>query len=321
MPPKISGDMEERFSGKDLDIYKELLENYWVKGYLSDLELKKLEQKKLKLNLPEELTRKMEKEVEDKARERARLDIIDMGISHYRTSLEHMWKKTYLTEEDKRLIAAQREEYKLPEAIARQIEKEVEINASINSNIEKKKLIKKSLTDYKVFLERLWAKGYLSDKDNEVIESYEKKHNLPVKEAADINSTLKKKYGVSINSNIKKISTIGKKNLTDRLNLKSYIHNNTSKYTTFVSREKELEELLSYYMSADKNEQVMVKWALINSISPLKDKLKKGELEWATPSFIKSLKKARTVMPEDRKELIAILDAIIKGVSKKDKNS
>ena len=283
---------EERFTGKSLDIYKSLLEDYWVKGYLSDKELKELEQKKRDLNLPEELTQKIELEVEErvKARERSRLDIIDMAVTHYRNSLEDIWKKGYLTEEDKLAITACREEYGLPEDVANQIEKEVEISAGI----KEKKRLKMVQAEYMDLLERLWMKGFLSENDTELIKQYKMKNRISEGEIEEIDRKFEKEYKSVVEKNIDKIGKISEQNISDRLAIKSYIRTeDNSKYTTFVSREKELEELLSYYMSFDDAGQDMVKFALINTFKSIKEKIHQGDFEWATPSFLKTLRKAR----------------------------
>jgi len=300
----------ERFTGQDLDNYRGLLEDYWIKGYLSDNDLKDLEQKKEELRLPEELTEKIAKEVEDKvkARERSRLDIIDMAVTNYRTFLENIWKKGYLTEDEDKLVASQRDEYRLPEDVAHQIEKEVEINITI----KEKKRLKKALTDYQELLEKLWMKGFLSEKDSEVLRDYKIKNRLPQREISEINRKFEKEYRLRTEQKNVKNDKVIEENLSDRLSVRPPVGNDGTKYTTFVSREKELEELLSYYMYFDDAGQDMVKWALINTFKSLREQLHQGKKDWATPSFLKTLRRARVLMPEDKKELIELLDAILK---------
>ena len=65
-------------------------------------------------------------------------------------------------------------------------------------------------------------------------------------------------------------------------------------------------------ISHDDVEPDMVKFALINTFESIKEKIHRGDFEWATPSFLKTLRKARSVMPEERKDFIALLDYILK---------
>jgi len=89
------------------------------------------------------------------------------------------------------------------------------------------------------------------------------------------------------------------------------INEDDESYTSFVSKERELDELLKYYMSSNKSEEDMVEWALLNTFGSLKQKLEDGDTEWVTSSFLQSLKRARKMMPLDKVKMINLLDEII----------
>lgn len=321
---------EEKYSPEDLSIYKNTMENFWSKGYLTDGEVNELENLKIKLNLPDNLIRTIQKEVEEniKARERDKLDIIDMAVTNYKTLLENIWSKGYLTEKDKETIAIQRKDFEFPENIILQIEKEVESKAK---HTEEEKT-KTAVNSYGNLLEKLWHKGFLSDKDTKTIEDFKSTIKIPTEKFKEIDTRFEQKYKTvpAIDTQLIKTISEGEKTKVSKkpeaVNAKkrkaptaSLSKKDAKKepqsYTTFVSRERELDELLKYYMSSDKSEQDMVEWALLNTFGSLKQKLKEGDREWVTPSFLKSLKRARTLMPEDKRKMIKLLDGIIIDLS------
>lgn len=99
------------------------------------------------------------------------------------------------------------------------------------------------------------------------------------------------------------------------LGSKKDIKKDMQSYTNFLSSERELDELLKYYMSSDKSEQNIVEWALLTTLGSLKQKLQEGDHEWATPSFLESLKRARNLMLKDKVKMINLLDDIITYLS------
>jgi len=67
-------------------------------------------------------------------------------------------------------------------------------------------------------------------------------------------------------------------------------------------------------MSSDKMEQNMAVWALLNIFKFLKQSLNEGDTEWATPSFIRSLKRAREIIPKDKIRIINLIDSILNNL-------
>jgi hypothetical protein len=116
--------------------YKKFLEEVWNKEYQTDEELKALEDKKISLCLPEDIVMKIEKEVDNKLRDRekAKLEFLDIGLTNYRALLKNLWSKGYLTEEDRKYLTMQKETYDLPASILSQLEKDFEDLASIKKS-------------------------------------------------------------------------------------------------------------------------------------------------------------------------------------------
>jgi len=116
--------------------YRKFLEDVWNKEYQTDEELKALEDKKIELCLPDDIVIKIEKEVDMKLRDRekAKLELLDIGLTNYRALLKNLWSKGYLTEDDRKYLNMQKETYDLPVSILGQIEKDFEDLASIKQS-------------------------------------------------------------------------------------------------------------------------------------------------------------------------------------------
>ncbi len=299
---------------KASDHFREFLEKLWSKTYITDKEQKEIELMKQKLQLPEHVSRHIEREMERenedrvKARETYRMDVMDMAITSYTTLLENLWNKGYLTEEDKKYMKLQKEEYNLPGDISEQIEKDVESNVKAQD----KERVEKALKGYRELLNDYWRKGFLSQKEKEGLEKYRIQNRLPEERILVIEKDIKNRFFKN------KIELAINKEGHDMADIDDWPVEDYSKPSvpSFVSREKELEELLSYAMSSDKMEQDMAFWALLNTFENLIKELNADKRDWATPSFVKSLRKAKHIIPKEKARLISLIDNIFKGLTR-----
>lgn len=294
--------------------YRQFLDRLWSKTYVTDKEQKEIDLMKKKLHLPEDISLNIEREVERenedrlKARETYRMDVMDMAITSYTTLLENLWNKGYLTEEDKKYMQMQKEEYNLPGDISEQIEKDVEATVKAKD----KERIEKAIKEYKELLNDYWNKGFLSQKEKETLEKYRIQNRLPDEKILSIEKDIKNRYYKN------KIELAINKEGPARADSDNWPVEDYRKpsYPSFVSREKELEELLSYAMSSDKMEQDMAFWALLNTFETLIKELNMDKRDWATPSFVKSLRKAKHIIPKEKARLISLIDNIFKGLTR-----
>ncbi|MEQ8187650.1 MAG: protein kinase [Candidatus Eremiobacterota bacterium] len=292
--------------------YRQFLERLWTKTYITDKEQQEIELMKKKLNLSEDISQNIEREVERenedriKARETYRLDVMDMAITSYTTLLENLWNKGYLTEEDKKYMKIQKEEYNLPADISEQIEKDVETALKAKD----KERIEKALKGYRDLLNDYWRKGFLSLKEKEALEKYRVENRVPDEKILSIEKDIKNRYYKN------KIELAINKEGPDQADIDDWPLEDYTSNSSFVSREKELEELLSYAMSSDKMEQDMAFWALLNTFETLIKELNAEKRDWATPSFVKSLRKAKHIIPKEKARLISLIDNIFKGLTR-----
>lgn len=293
--------------------FKQFLERLWSKTYVTDKEQKEIELMKQKLQLPEHVSGHIEREVERenedriKARETYRMDVMDMAITSYTTLLENLWNKGYLTEEDKKYMRLQKEEYNLPPDISEQIEKDVESNVKVQD----KERVEKALKGYRELLNDYWRKGFLSRKEKESLDKYRIQNRLPDEKILSIEKDIKNRFFKN------KIELAINKDLHELADVDDWPEDyGRPSVPSFVSREKELEELLSYAMSSDKMEQDMAFWALLNTFENLIKELNADKRDWATPSFVKSLRKAKHIIPKEKARLISLIDNIFKGLTR-----
>lgn len=78
---------------------------------------------------------------------------------------------------------------------------------------------------------------------------------------------------------------------------------------------RELEEIIKCMIDSADVGGDMLRYPLLNTLKTLHQKLQEGDTEFLTPSFIKSLKRAREILPYKERELKLILDNILKMVS------
>ncbi|HPZ09260.1 MAG TPA: protein kinase, partial [Candidatus Eremiobacteraeota bacterium] len=299
---------EERIK-KASNSYRQFVEDLREKSYLTDKELEKLEEQKNSLNLPDEIAHDIEKDIQDKihARESSKLEMLDMAITNYRRFLENLWSKGSLTEEDKKYIILQQKEYNLPDDIALQILKEVELA----TRTKDKEGLEKSLAGYEKYLNDFWKKGFLTQAEEDWLKGYKAKNKLTTEEVINIENNIKNKYRdkIKMAEYYQDKEEENVENWTIEEHLKDKLNSSSC-----VDKEKEIEELLSYLMSSDKMEQNMAVWALLNIFKFLKQSLNEGDTEWATPSFIRSLKRAREIIPKDKIRIINLIDSILNNL-------